>query len=220
LRDKFRQGLFDNPFVDPVQAEEILGNPDTHAQALAAQRRSLVLLKNDRGALPLAQTSRKVFVHGIDAELVRGKGFDVVADAEDAELAIVRLESPRELLHPRYLFGLFMHEGSLAFAPGQEPFDLVAGLAARGVPVLASVTMTRPAVLTELMPHVEGLFADFGVSDEALLEVMLGQAEPEGRLPFELASSMEAVIAQKPDLPHDSDKPLFPIGFGLRYGGE
>jgi len=80
--------------------------------------------------------------------------------------------------------------------------------------------MTRPAVVTELMPHVQGLFADFGVSDEALLDVMLGQAEPEGRLPFELASSMEAVAAQKPDLPHDSDNPLFPIGFGLRYGGE
>jgi len=218
LRDKFRQGLFENPFVDPAQAEVILGQPETHAEALAAQRRSLVLLKNDRGALPLAATSRKVFVHGIDADVVRGKGFHVVDDAGEAELAIVRLESPREMLHPRHLFGLFLHEGSVAFAPGQEGFDVVAGLAARGVPVLASVTMTRPAVVTELLPHVDGLFADFGVSHEALLDVMLGQAEPEGRLPFELASSMQAVAAQKPDLPHDSDNPLFPIGFGLGYG--
>jgi len=218
LRDKFRQGLFENPFVNPAQAEAVLGNPETHAEALAAQRRSVVLLKNERGVLPLAQGTRKVFVHGIDPEAVRAKGFVVASDVADAELAIVRLESPREMLHPRHLFGLFMHEGNLAFAPGQEGFDLVAGLAARGIPVLASVTMTRPAVLTELLPHVDGLFADFGVSHEALLEVMLGQAEPEGRLPFELASSMAAVIAQKPDVPHDSDNPLFPIGFGLRYG--
>jgi len=218
LRDKFRQGLFENPFVDPAKAEEILGNPDTHAAALAAQRRSLVLLKNDRRVLPLAQTAHKVFVHGIDPEVARAKGVTVVDDALEAELAIVRLESPREILHPRHLFGLFLHEGSVAFAPGQDGFDLVAGLAARGIPVLVSVTMTRPAVLTELLAHVDGLFADFGVSDEALLDVLLGQAEPEGRLPFELASSMDAVIAQKPDLPHDSDNPLFPIGFGLRYG--
>jgi len=220
LSDKFRQGLFENPFTDPAQAEMILGNPDTHAEALAAQQRSLVLLKNDQQILPLANTSRKVFLHGIDAEVARAQGLTVVDDAADAELAIVRLESPREILHPRHLFGLFLHEGSLAFVPGQEPFDLVAGLSARGIPVLASVTMTRPAVLTELLPHVNGLTADFGVSDEALLNVMLGKAKPEGRLPFELAASMQAVNAQKPDLPHDSKNPLFPIGFGLRYGAE
>jgi hypothetical protein len=43
------------------------------------------------------------------------------------------------------------------------------------------------------------------------------RAGPEGRLPFELPSSMEAVRQQKEDLPHDSKDPLYPFGFGLRY---
>jgi len=217
LRDKFQQGLFEHPFVDPEAAARLLGNPDTHAQALSAQQRSLVLLKNNENILPLAAIARKVFVHGINAETARAHGLNVVADLAEAEFALVRLESPREFLHPRHLFGQFMHEGNLAFAPGQEAFDLVAGLSARRIPVVASVTMTRPAVLTELLPHVHGLIADFGVSDEALLKVILGRAHPEGRLPFELASSMDAVRAQYPDLPHDSANPLFPIHFGLRY---
>ena len=45
----------------------------------------------------------------------------------------------------------------------------------------------------------------------------LNLASPEGKLPFELPSSMEAVAAQKPDVPHDSKAPLYKFGFGLRY---
>jgi beta-glucosidase len=61
------------------------------------------------------------------------------------------------------------------------------------------------------------VLANFGVSDEALLDVITGRAKPEGRLPFELPSSMDAVRAQRSDLPHDSARPLYPFGYGLRY---
>ena len=51
----------------------------------------------------------------------------------------------------------------------------------------------------------------------ALLDVLAGRAKPEGKLPFELPSSMDAVVAQKSDMPHDSARPLYPLGFGRRY---
>ena len=34
------------------------------------------------------------------------------------------------------------------------------------------------------------------------------------RLPIELPSSLQAVAAQQPDVPHDSPNPLYPIHFG------
>jgi len=77
--------------------------------------------------------------------------------------------------------------------------------------------LDRPAILTNVKPLVTALFGDFGVSDEALLDVIVGRAKPEGRLPFELPSSMDAVRAQKSDLPHDSADPLYHYGAGLRY---
>ena len=46
LRDKFRLGLFDNPYVDPDAAEQIVGNPAFRAAGELAQRKSIVLLKN------------------------------------------------------------------------------------------------------------------------------------------------------------------------------
>jgi beta-glucosidase len=59
--------------------------------------------------------------------------------------------------------------------------------------------------------------ANFGVSDAALLDVLTGRAAPQGRLPFELPSSMSDVEAQRSDVPHDTRRPLYRIGFGLRY---
>jgi beta-glucosidase len=47
--------------------------------------------------------------------------------------------------------------------------------------------------------------------------VVFGRVAPEGTLPFELPSSMEAVRQQKSDVPYDSENPLFPFGYGLRY---
>ena len=61
------------------------------------------------------------------------------------------------------------------------------------------------------------MVADFGASDAALLDVLFGRFKPAGKLPFELPLSMEAVLRQLPDLPYDSQAPLFPFGHGLTY---
>ena len=53
LRVKFRAGLFEHPFVDPAKAEAAQLLPDAVAAARRAAGRSMVLLKNDGGTLPL-----------------------------------------------------------------------------------------------------------------------------------------------------------------------
>lgn len=64
---------------------------------------------------------------------------------------------------------------------------------------------------------MSALLGNFGVSDAALLDVLTGRAKPEGRLPFELTSSMQEVEAQRSDVPHHTERPLYPIGFGRSY---
>jgi beta-glucosidase len=53
LRAKFALGLFENPYVDAARADSISGAEAHRALALEAARQSIVLLKNDGGALPL-----------------------------------------------------------------------------------------------------------------------------------------------------------------------
>ena len=140
----------------------------------------------------------------------------MVDDPTRAELAIVRLAAPHETPHPGYIFGSMQHEGSLAFRDGDPAYDAFLRAAA-AVPTVVTVYLDRPAILTPLKARARAVLANFGVSDAALLDVLTGRARPEGKLPFELPSSMEAVRAQRPDLPHDSARPLYPLGFGLRY---
>jgi beta-glucosidase len=85
------------------------------------------------------------------------------------------------------------------------------------VPTIVDIYLDRPAVIPEIAEKSAALLANFGASDAALLDVVFGRAAPQGTLPFELPSSMDAVRQQKEDVPYDSENPLFPFGYGLRY---
>ena len=61
------------------------------------------------------------------------------------------------------------------------------------------------------------LLVNFGALDQALFDVMSGTQKARGKLPFELPSSWQAVLAQSPDVAKDSQSPLYPYGAGLAY---
>lgn len=213
LRDKFRLGLFDDPYVDPDAAAEQVGSAALLERGLHAQTRSIVLLSNDRGLLPLGDT-RRVYLEAIDPSELPRKA-TAVDRPEDADVAIVRLRAPYEPRDGNFVEALF-HAGALDFG-AEELARLVALM--RRVPTVVDVYLDRPAVIPELAEAAAALLADFGVSDAALLEVVFGRTTPTGVLPFELPSSMDAVRRQLPDVPYDSEDPLFPFGHGLSYGG-
>src|SRR6266550_8061228 len=54
LEAKFELGLFENPLVDPDAADRISGTDSSRKLALDAARQAIILLKNDKGLLPLA----------------------------------------------------------------------------------------------------------------------------------------------------------------------
>ena len=85
------------------------------------------------------------------------------------------------------------------------------------VPTVFLTALERPLILTNVRTCTTALLGDFGISDEPLLALITGKFSPDGHLPFELPSSAEAVRQQKSDQPHDSQSPLFPLGFGLHY---
>jgi beta-glucosidase len=53
LRYKFRLGLFEDPYVDPDHAEQLVGCDSHRKLALEAARQTITLLKNDENLLPL-----------------------------------------------------------------------------------------------------------------------------------------------------------------------
>jgi beta-glucosidase len=209
LRDKFRLGLFDDPYVDEDAAVTIAGRDDFRRAGAEAQRRSLVLLTND-GLLPVHGRPR-LYVEGVDRATAADYA-DVVDSPADAELAILRVAAPYE---PRegFLESMF-HQGSLEFPPVER--ERILGVTAQ-VPTVVDVFLDRPAILTDIAAGAAALVGSFGAGDDALLELVFGHFAPSGKLPFELPSSMDAVERQLPDVPYDSEAPLFPFGHGLSY---
>jgi beta-glucosidase len=209
LRDKFRLGLFDDPYVDEAAVLTIAGRDEFRRAGAEAQRRSLVLLAND-GVLPLTGRAR-LYVEGVDRGTAAEYG-DVVDSPSGADVALLRVAAPYE---PRegFLESMF-HQGSLEFPAAER--ERILAVAAQ-VPTVVDVFLDRAAVLTELAAGAAALVGSFGAADDAVLDLVFGRFAPSGRLPFELPSSMDAVLRQFPDMPCDSESPLFPFGHGLSY---
>ncbi|MBX9850742.1 MAG: glycoside hydrolase family 3 C-terminal domain-containing protein [Cytophagaceae bacterium] len=69
LRVKFLLGLFDDPYVDPNNAEKIVGSQKNRDLALKAARQSIILLKNQNNLLPLSKSAyKKIAVIGPNAD--------------------------------------------------------------------------------------------------------------------------------------------------------
>lgn len=212
LRLKFQLGLFDNPFVDEDQVSQVLGHPGSAAMGRASQRRAMTLLKNEDQVLPL-RNQPKIFIKNIDPS-VAGQYAQVVASPEQADLAILRLDTPWVPVETKNRFAQGFHHGDLDFKEDARA-EILSIL--QSVPAIVVLHLDRPAVIPEIAAASKALLGEYGADDMAVFDVLFGKARPEGRLPFELPSSMEAVRGQKEDLPHDSENPLFPFGFGLTY---
>lgn len=212
LRLKFELGLFDNPFVDETKVSDVLGHPESVAAGVISQQRAMTLLKNEEHVLPF-QDQLKIFVKNIDPSTA-AEYADVVATPEEADFAILRLETPWIPVETKNPFARGFHHGDLDFK-GEAKAEILALL--QKVPTIVVLYLDRPAVIPEISSMAKGLLADYGASDTAVLDVIFGKAKPEGKLPFELPSSMEAVRHQKEDVPYDSENPLFAFGYGLRY---
>ena len=114
LRNIFRVGLFENPYLDMAETEKTVGNPDFMKAGYDAQLRSVVMLKNQQKTLPV-QKQLKVYIpkklipagrnwfgvetpeswkDAVNPEVAK-KYFEVVEKPEEADIALVCIDSPK-----------------------------------------------------------------------------------------------------------------------------
>jgi beta-glucosidase len=114
LRNIFRVGLFENPYLNPAETKNIVGKPDYMKAGFDAQLKSIVMLKNKGNALPLA-SGKTVYVpkrfvaasrnflgaetpastdYPVNIDLVK-KYFKVTDNPAEADAAFVFIENPK-----------------------------------------------------------------------------------------------------------------------------
>lgn len=211
LREKFKLGLFDKPYID--NADLVKLNAKSFAEkGIEAQQKSLVLLKNDQNILPLTG-NKKVYLQGFNEQEVKGYQAQIT-DVNNADVCILKINTPNNAVGDKYILQRIFNQGSLAFSEKEEAAILQI---IRTKPTIVVVNLQRPAVIPAINAACKALIADFSSQDNVILDLIFGKFAPKGHLPFELPSSMEAVLQQKEDLPYDSKNPLYPFGFGLSY---
>ncbi len=279
----FRVGLFENPYVSPEKAAEIVGCKEFVAAGYDAQRKSIVLLKNEGGVLPLGKKVRvyeplrhvpaglshwqkptaAYDEYPVSKDLL-GQYFEVVETPEEADIALVSIKSPVGhwgfvMPDEKYPEGHY-NPISLQWGPytattareeslaGGDPRESSANRSYRGFtetssnstdallvqrtkaamggkPVVVLVAMERPFVPAEIEPWADALLVFCGVSNNALLDILSGVAEPYGLLPCQLPANMETVEAQCEDVPRDmecykdSEGNTYDFAFGLNWKG-
>jgi beta-glucosidase len=192
LVQKFELGLFDAPFVDVDQAAEIVGCDEFRHEAERAQRRSVTVLHGPPQAVVIRLADR-VYLHGYEPDAFVEAGVTVVGSLGEATVAVVRLATPFEVLHPGFFFGRMQHEGDLDFKDGDAGLEALRTISSR-VPTVVVVHMDRPAILANVVDEAKVLIAAFGVADGALVAALLDPSLADGRLPFDLPSSMASVL--------------------------
>ena len=283
LLNSFRLGLFENPYVDPQEAERIVGNPEFMREGYEAQLRSIVMVKNHQGTLPV-QAKARVYLpkrhypamigfwkekyeehtdYPIRRELVE-QYFTVVDNPEDADFAIVDIDDPQgcfgystedaknggngylpvSLQYRPYtattarqpsLAGGDLYEtssdrsyrGKTVSIVNEGDLDLV--LETRRLmgnkPVVVCVNVNRPVILAEFEKVADAILLCFGVQNRAKLDIIAGEFEPQGLLPYQMPANMETVEAQSEDTPRDlipftdSDGNTYDFAFGLNWKG-
>ena len=284
LRNIFRVGLFENPYVDVGMSMQTVGNPAFMKAGYDAQVKSIVLLKNENNILPLKKgitifipkrytpplqgffgpPTKEKYEDAVKPELLN-KYFNVTDDPSKADVAIVFISSPAggagydpqdvkkggtgyvpiTLQYGPYT-ATDARAHSLAAGDPAEPTvhdrtykgksitaanlqDLLTvqqtKVAMQGKPVIISVTLSKPMVFGEIEKDASAILANFGVQNQAVLDILTGASEPSGLLPVQMPLDMKTVELQYEDIPHDmicyadAAGNTYDFGFGLNWKG-
>ena len=211
LLDKFKLGLFDDPYVDPASANEVAGNEAFNKKGIEAQEKSVVLLKNE-SLLPL-KPGTKVYWEGLKDAQELHQVEQLVDNFNAADIVVKKIEAPYEKKDD-YLIESFMRLGRLYYTE-TEKAGILQGMDQK--PTIVIINLDRPAVFPTINTAAKSVLAEFGSSNQVLADIIFGEIKPTGKLPFEIPSSWEAVLKQLEDVPYDSEDPLYEFGHGLTY---
>jgi beta-glucosidase len=232
LEEKFRLGLFENPYVDETAVEKIAGSQQFRERANVALRKSIVLLRNDEKLLPL-KPGTKVYFESTqnkygEKDLRQGQVFS--PNPNSHEIEFVKKPSDADVIllwvQPSGM-PLFNSNGSaisLSLSKNSVNVNHINQLTSIR-PTILVINYTNPWVIDEIYSgktdnKIVGVLATFGTTVDALLDVVTGKFKPSGKMPFSTPISEKAVTDQKEDVPgylEGEDYPLFNYDEGMSY---
>jgi beta-glucosidase len=242
LRVKLAMGLMEPgyDFHADRSLEQRFGSAEHRAVARQAVRESMVLLKNDHGALPLSKTARRIHVAGKSADDIgiqsggwtidwQGKAGNITTGGTTV-LAAIRAGAGRET-EVTYSAdgGGAAGADAVVVVVGEPPYaemkgdrlDLsldaadrraLANARASNRPVIVVIISGRPLDVASILGDADAVVAAWlpGTEGAGVADVLFGDYRPTGKLSFTWPRSLDQTS-------RGASPPLFPLGFGLSY---
>jgi beta-glucosidase len=234
LKEKFELGLFENPYVDADAAEKIVNNDNFKERAALALRKSIVLLRNKKEALPV-NPKTKIYFESLQRNsraAVNQTNTKDIYIVNDNKYPVEFVKTPAEAdlvllwIVPtgNSLFGSTGEPISLSLSKCSVDVSYINKITAKK-PTVLIVNYTNPWVINEIFndkteSNIKGVLATFGTTTDALLDIITGKFNPTGKMPFSTPVSDKAVENQKEDVPGYLEGPeyaLFNYDEGLSF---
>ena len=248
LSEMYQLGLFENPYVDPELAQQIADDPASQAVADEAHRKSIVLLRNgteETGqVLPITDKEAEniklyveVFEEDEEAAVESSKGLATSIGLADPSIEIV--ESVEDATHAyiAVMPALSWREDDTENDPPSIELikDSDTGIDSERIlelqeeieTTILGINMTNPWLINEIEPGADAVLATFNTTPDAIVDVIRGNFNPTGKLPFTVPADVEAVENNASDVPGYAETfdyaytnivgDDYDLGFGLSY---
>ena len=204
LAEIFRLGLFEDPYVDPAQAQAVAKNPSYQMAADQAHRESIVLLRNDQHLLPFASHVNlyvEVFTSGngaaaqtaaLKALFAGDPMVRIVDDLSEATAALVFLQPSQRELPDTVDIKLSPSTGI-----NVEKVQQIEA----AVPTILAINFSTAWVIDDVEPGAAAVIGTFDVKANALVDLLSGRFLPKGKLPMSIPADQAAVDANASDVP-------------------
>ncbi|WP_163323738.1 glycoside hydrolase family 3 protein [Draconibacterium mangrovi] len=226
LKEKFELGIFENPYVDVELAGQVVGNTDFQKRADLALRKSIVLLRNDDKILPLKPKTKVYFEKYMVSRGSDNTHIVIVPESNSWDVEFVDAPEKADLV----VLWLIPGSGGLFGSAGAEihnelsknniDIDYVNRIKTQH-PTVVVINFSNPWVISEIdNGNLNTVLATFGTTTDAVLDVISGQFNPIGKMPFSIPASNEAVLNNLPDVPGSGEAEgyaVFDFNDGISY---
>jgi beta-glucosidase len=246
LSIKCELGLLDRTKFDEGSGEQAqllreVGSDAHRKVAREAVQKSLVLLKNERGVLPLSKGAKSLLVTGRSADNLGfqcgGWTIDWQGGSGSVTTGTTILEGMKRAVSPKTKV---MTERDPRVAPnaavvviGEPPYaemrgdrrdlaldpqdiEAVKSAKSTGAPVVVLLVTGRPLILAPILDLADAIAVAWlpGTEGAGIADVLFGDVAPTAKLPHTWPKSMQDIPLSAADT---TKTPLFPYGFGLTY---